>query len=290
MAQTVEQEIDACLHSDQIFEEENFLGRKKAMEAISIVRESRQEEYSGHDISDKVLELQERIEGKNNSLGEKYRRILIEGELSRAEIRTMLERFTTYRKEHIPASHYTEQNLDLLIDCVFGVDVETTRIPNDRRGMVHLERTPASAVIEFIDKLNLTGAETLFDLGSGLGHVVYVFQLLTDIHCVGIEIEREYYSTAMNVVRRMNLSRVRFVNKDVQETEFGDCDIFFMFSPFFGQVLENVLKQIKKLSHRKPITLCSYGNSTPAIGDQDWLYIEDKEMIHPYRAAVFTSK
>ena len=243
MAQTVEQEIEAYLHSEKIFEEENFLGRKKAMEAISIVRELRKKAYSVYDISGKAVELQERIENKNKSVVEKYRRILIDEELSHSETRAILDRFTTYRRSHLPANHYTEQNLDLLIDLIFGIDVETARIPNNRSGMVHLERTPASAVIEFIDRLNIKGTETLYDLGSGLGHVIYVFRLLTDIHCIGIEIEREYHTLAMNALRQSNLSKVCFVNADAQEVEFDDGDIFFMFSPFSGKVFENVLEQ-----------------------------------------------
>ena len=52
-----------------------------------------------------------------------------------------------------------------------------------------MERTPASVILELIDTMDLTENETLYDLGSGLGHVVFLSRLLTDIHCVGIEIE-----------------------------------------------------------------------------------------------------
>lgn len=279
MQDKILREIDLFNNSAEIEHDENFLLRKRALESVSIIKRS-----GSHCAAN---ELEQKMRNINESICRKYRKLFSEERLERAEIRRIINRFSTYKQSSSGSIYYSEDNLDLFIDCIFKIEVDLIRIDTVRNGMVHLERTPAGAVLEFIDHLELSGAETIFDLGSGLGHVLFLFRLLTDVTCIGIEIEESYYDTSVRIMKSLNVNKLHFINKDVRNVDLSDGDVFFLYSPFFDTIMDEVLDKLEVIGREKNLRICSYGNSTHRINDETWLNIGDEEMLHPYKAAIF---
>jgi hypothetical protein len=278
-------EIAEYSESAVLESERNFSCRKKAMESISIVKRA-----LPHGATYEMAEgLEKRILSINASLRQKYRQQILENGATREAIRAVFNRFTDYKEGIFGNTHYLEDDLDVFIDTIFGLDIEAIRIPNCREGMVHLERTPARVVLEMMDGLNLTGEETIVDLGSGLGHVVLVFGLLKNAKCIGIEIETLYCEASMRAMETLNIPNVSIVNEDVQDVDLGEGDIFFMYSPFFGHVMNCVLTKLRHIAEKKRIRICSYGNSTLVLGGEPWLRINHRKTPNPHCAATFTS-
>ena len=113
--------------------------------------------------------------------------------------------------------------------------------------------------------------------------------LLTTAKCIGIEIEEAYYKASIRVMEAWHIPNVSIMNKDVQATDLHQGDVFFMYSPFFGKVLNNVLAKLKHVAEEKTIRICSYGNSTLALADEPWLKLEQEKTLSPYCAATFAS-
>jgi hypothetical protein len=279
-------EIRGYINSPQIREERSFLKRRRARQAGRILLEDPDADSRiRNDVSDLLREMEE----LERSVVAQYRQLLL-NQRHRSDLRRALDLFTTYRPENVDHLHLGEEDLDLLLDQVFGLDVDATRVPAPGPGMVHLERTPAGVVLELVDRLQESGpTRSLCDLGSGLGHVLILFALLTDLKLFGIEIEPRYHALAMEACRAQPLSRITFLRQDVLSSDLSQYNLFFMFSPFHGPTLWNVLKRLEESVRRRRATVCSYGNSTLGLAECSWLRVRAETMVHPYRAAVFDS-
>jgi hypothetical protein len=137
--------------------------------------------------------------------------------------------------------------------------------------MIYYQPTPARIVLRLLDDLCPTGADVFYDLGSGLGHVPILVNLLTDIPAKGIEIEASYYRYALERLKKLCLSQVEFVNADARRAACDDGTIFYLYTPFRGEILRQVLGKLEAVSHLRAIRLCTYGPVTAQVSRQPWL-------------------
>ncbi len=144
--------------------------------------------------------------------------------------------------------------------------------PEERDGdMIYYQPTPTRIIMKLIDKLHPTHEDTFYDLGSGLGHVPIVVNLLTGIRTKGIEIERAYCRYSLERLKKLGLSNVEFINADARNVDYHDGTIFYMYTPFRGEILRQVLSKLEALSERRPIRICTYGPCTLQVAKQNWL-------------------
>ena len=144
--------------------------------------------------------------------------------------------------------------------------------PEERDGdMIGYQPTPTRIILELIDKLHPTQADTFYDLGSGLGHVPILVNLLTGMRTRGIEIESAYFRYSMECLKKLGLSNVEFVNADVRSVDYDDGTIFYLYTPFQGEILRHVLGKLEAQSERRSIRICTYGPCTLQVGKQRWL-------------------
>jgi SAM-dependent methyltransferase len=159
--------------------------------------------------------------------------------------------------------------------------------------MVHCEPTPARVVLELVDYAGLTSQSIFYDLGSGLGQVAILVNLLTGVRSKGVEVDPVLCGYARQCATRLGLPNVTFVQGDARTVNYDDGTHFFLFTPFRGMILQTVLARLQTIAQQRPLTICTYGPCTPTVAQQGWLrareYDGDHTGDHEYKLAIFTS-
>lgn len=177
-------------------------------------------------------------------------------------------------------------NLDLFINGLLlgrPIPAETkAREPE----MVYYQQTPFRIIFELVEKAQLTKEDVFYDIGSGLGQVSIVVNLLSGAAARGIEFEPAYCAYASQCAADLNLSRVAFIQADARTADYSEGTVFFMYTPFEGSMLQEVLARLRGVAQRRRISLFTYGPCTPQVARQSWLKgVGD----HLYKLGVFRS-
>jgi hypothetical protein len=155
--------------------------------------------------------------------------------------------------------------------------------------MVYYQQTPARIILELVEKAHLTGEDVFYDVGSGLGQVPILVHLLSGATAKGIEFEPAYCDYARGCAADLNLSGVEFINVDARTANYSDGTVFFMYTPFEGKLLQEVLEKLRGESRRRMIKLFTYGPCTPQVSRQSWLKGVDQNEADLYKLGIFRS-
>ncbi len=162
-------------------------------------------------------------------------------------------------------------DLDVLINGLFGIDTEPEETRPLKPGMIGYQATPARFILELVERHPLGPDDVFYDLGSGVGRVALLVGLLTPAQVRGIEYDPGHCAYARQCAQRLPVPRVRFINADAREADLSDGTVFFMYTPFRGDLLQAVLKRLKCDAQRRPITIATYGPCTLDVAQLDWL-------------------
>ena len=111
-------------------------------------------------------------------------------------------------------------------------------------------------IIQVCTEVPLTPNDVVVDLGSGLGKVVFLAHLLTGAKARGIELQPPLVERAQAAAQRLGVD-VSFTCADVRDAELGDGNVFFLYAPFTGPVLAQVLQRLRAVAERKSIVVCA---------------------------------
>ncbi len=185
-------------------------------------------------------------------------------------------------------------NLDVLVAGILGTDrpldndpAETPETPPE---MIPYQPTPARVILEIVKQTNLSPHDIFVDVGSGLGIVPTLVSLLSGAASIGIEVQPSYCRHADECVRRLNLSNVRFVCRDARHADFSVGTVFYMYTPFKGAMLHQVLQRLYAEGRRRRIRLCTYGPIWPEAVQQSCLPALERSPLAKGPVAVFYSK
>ncbi len=188
-----------------------------------------------------------------------------------------------------PTEEAGYDNLDIFINELLGferIPAQTLELEPD---MVYYQKTPAKIVLELVEKSHISREDVFVDLGSGLGQVVILVNLLTGIKSHGIEFEPAFYDYALDKTSALHLPGVTFTRDDARNADYSMGNVFFMFTPFRGKILVDVLDSLKQESRKRKITIVSYGPCTAEIAIQNWLNPITSNECNIYKLAVFCS-
>ncbi|TYZ07585.1 hypothetical protein FY528_14575 [Hymenobacter lutimineralis] len=186
--------------------------------------------------------------------------------------------------EGLPATGY--DSLDALTNGLFPEPAQLPAPEEREPEMVYYQKTPARIIFELAAKL--TPKDILYDLGAGLGQVPLLVHLLSGATARGIEIEPSYCQHAQACAAALNLPQVQFQYADARTADYADATAFYLFTPFTGSILQQVLARLRELAQQRPLRLFSYGPSTGALREQLWLRRLDAGK-HAYQMAEFQS-
>ncbi|RWY52497.1 class I SAM-dependent methyltransferase [Mucilaginibacter gilvus] len=230
------------------------------------------------------------LEHIDNQLFEELRAAIQSDAYKKKGFRSLVEDFTDLNLLPNGEEEIGYDNLDvfmngLLPDRALPVPVQTLEAE-----MVYYQKTPARLVFEMVEQIRFSGEDVFFDIGSGLGQVAMLVNLLAGVKAIGIEFEPAFCSYASEVAAALNLPDVDFVNTDAREADYTNGTVFFMYTPFKGNMLLNVLDRLKQESTLRNITVITYGPCTPEVTLQGWLIPTGSIDGSIYKVAVFTSR
>jgi hypothetical protein len=181
-------------------------------------------------------------------------------------------------------------NLDLFFDGLFPIETVPEETKEREAEMVFYQKTPARIIFELVAKSDFSKEDVFYDLGSGLGRVAILANLLSGVTTKGVEFEPAYCNYAGNLARRLKLPDVHFINADAREADYSDGTVFFMYTPFEGGLLDAVLEKLRLESKKRQIKLFTYGPCTLQVARQHWLTCKYPEEQHIYKLAIFETK
>ncbi|MEJ0081727.1 MAG: hypothetical protein WDM78_12460 [Puia sp.] len=95
--------------------------------------------------------------------------------------------------------------------------------------------------------------------------------LLTSVLSKGVEFEPAYCNYARSIADDLNLNHVDFINADARQADYSSGTIFFMYTPFEGQILKDVLQNLHGEAKKRKIKIFTYGSCTSELANQVWL-------------------
>jgi hypothetical protein len=137
--------------------------------------------------------------------------------------------------------------------------------------IVFYQPTPVRHILHLIAATALTEDDVFVDLGSGLGHVPLLVSMVTGARSLGIEVQEAYVASARECAQSLHLSHVRFIPQDAREADLSSGTVFYLYSPFNGSILTDVLNALRMESTRRSIKICSLGPCTRTVANETWL-------------------
>lgn len=176
--------------------------------------------------------------------------------------------------------------LDTLIGGVldFKEPHDVTELGAD---MVFYQPTPACDIFDFIEHASISQQDVVMDLGSGLGHVTLLTAICTGARCIGIELQAAYVASARQCAAELQVRHAQFIEQDVRAANLSEGTVFYLYTPFTGRILREVLDRLKCEAEGHAIRLCTLGPCTAVVANEPWLKADGA--CDPKRTTLFRS-
>ena len=237
----------------------------------------------------RVRALQGDLEECNQDFFRNLRTGIRTGVVTPRQLRNLFDSNCRYRQDGSEWLHFRAEAADELAAGLFHSDCPPQPWEGSDSEMIHYESTPVSALLELVDRVPLTHADRFVDIGSGLGQVALLVHLLTGVEAIGLEVMPAYVDHARCEAASLGIGRVAFRQGDARSADLCAGTVYFLYSPFRGEMLRTVLGRLRREACERRLTICSFGPCTTQIAAERWLTSEDAEMGHEFRLAIFHS-
>ena len=230
-----------------------------------------------------------RLQAADEALFRELRADIRSGNCTSAALRDQIDSYIGYSSIASPQDNVGYDHLDVLINGLLLAAPPPDETREREPEMVYYQPIPAAIIFQLTERAHITPSDLFYDLGSGLGQVCILVNLLTGARTKGVEFQPAYCDYATRCARDLNLSGVEFINQDAREADYSDGTVFFMYTPFEGEMLQEVLGRLKREAQKRPIRVGTYGPCTLQASRQSWLQGLDQHGDHIYNLAVFRS-
>jgi hypothetical protein len=228
-----------------------------------------------------------RLEAANSELYQSVRSDIVRG----GQPRVLLQWLEDSATDNEPRSPLPGLGFDYRDELVSGVlQLPEPSAPNLQPSleMVPYQPTPVRHVLHLIAAAAVAEDDVFVDLGSGLGHVPLLVSMVTGAQSLGVEVEAAYVASAQKCAQSLGLSRLQFIAQDARAADLSRGTTFYLYSPFKGSILADVLSALRRESLRRPIKICSLGPCTRRLLHETWL--KASAFSDTGRIAVFDSR
>jgi Histone methylation protein DOT1 len=211
-----------------------------------------------------------RLEAANSELYQSVRSDIVRG----GQPRALLQWLEDSASDNEPRNRPPGLGFDYRDELVSGV----LQLPEPSESnlqsspeMVPYQPTPVRHILHLITAAAVAEDDVFVDLGSGLGHVPLLVSMATGAQSVGVEVQPAYVASARQCAQNLHLSRVQFIAQDARDADISRGTVFYLYSPFKGSILADVLSALRRESMRRPIKICSLGPCTHRVSNEAWL-------------------
>ncbi|MGZ3833014.1 MAG: SAM-dependent methyltransferase [Mucilaginibacter sp.] len=294
----IQTDIEAIENDASLFDEKNFEQRLEAIDFIEFqIIDHVGALLQKADQADELVALQSRAEKAVTELKEidsnLFKKLQAAIRIGRYKGKAFKELIGAYTNLNLADTEHQQEagydHLDLFINGLFPLQNMPEQTKELEPDMVFYQKTPARVVFELAEKADLKQDDVFFDLGSGLGQVGMLVNLLRGATTVGVEFEPAFRDYASACAAELNLSKVTFINTDARQADYSSVTVFFMYTPFKGEILREVLELLRQESLRRKIRIITYGPCTAEIASQSWLDTAAPDDTHIYQLAIFKS-
>jgi Histone methylation protein DOT1 len=279
-------DIDTFDKDPNLYREKNFNNRVQAIDFIEfhIIERINALVESGvipdyfQDLKQHAEKLRCRLVNLNTCMFSTLRSKIAAGTYRGSNLMNLIEE---YLDGHVPecvSQHVIGyDNLDIFMNGILGSQKLPTETRDREPDMVYYQKTPARIILEIIKRATLRPHDVFIDLGSGLGQVAILMHLLTGIPAIGVEFEPAFCDYARSCAAELNVHNVEFININARYADYSSGTVFFLYTPFEGKMLQDVLNTLRTEAKERKIKLFTYGPCTPVVAQQDWL-LDKSEM------------
>ena len=228
-----------------------------------------------------------RLEAANSELYQSVRSDIVRGGQPRA-ILQWLEDSATDNEPRCPLPGLGFDYRDELVSGVLQLPEPSAPNLQPSPEMVPYQPTPVRHVLHLIAAASVAEDDVFVDLGSGLGHVPLLVSMVTGAQSLGVEVQAGYVASAQKCAQSLGLSRLQFIAQDARDADLSRGTTFYLYSPFKGSILADVLSALRRQSMRRPIKICSLGPCTRRLSQETWL--KASALSHTGRITVFDSR
>ncbi|WP_419700980.1 hypothetical protein [Mucilaginibacter sp. NFX135] len=291
----IQTDIQAIEEDRTIYQEINFNHRTNAIDFIDFHIIDRIEGLLQNSEHKEVLTiLQQRaervksdLENIDSNLFTHLKEKIRTGVYSGASFREMIDKYCGYNVYEPDKIGY--DNLDDFINGLLSDPAIPEATMEREPEMVFYQKTPARIIFELAELAAFRPGDVFFDLGSGLGQVTILMNLISEAPTKGIEYEPAYFHYAKACASQLNLPHVEFINIDARQADYSQGTVFFLYTPFEGEILQTVLEILQKESLKRIIRIFTYGPCSKAVALQSWLSCIHGQANDPYKLCEFKS-
>ena len=293
----LQQLLDTTAHAPEVAGAPGFIQRCSAIDRLELHLAGfsnahpadRTERASA--LRDRGIALRDHLQQLNALVVRALREDIESGKRLRGDLLDELQRYCVPLLQNETDSNLHYDHLDALVGGVLGTDRLLDDDPAEALPeMIPYQPTPARIILEIVKQTHLSPHDIFVDVGSGLGVVPTLVSLLSGAAAIGIEVQPSYCRHADECVRRLNLSNVRFVCQDARHADFSVGTVFYMYTPFKGAMLRQVLERLHAEGLRRRIRLCTYGPIVSEAVQEPWLPAFERSLPASGPIAVFHSK
>ena len=288
----LERDLAALERDSTLLDDDNIAARFEALKTLDFLGEAYKFQ-AGQGLASsglrRVRALGGALEARNQDYFQRLRTGIRTGEVTPRKLRNLLESNCRYRQDDSTWLHFRGDAADALAAGLFRSDCPPQPWEGSDSEMIHYESTPVSALLELVDRVPLAGADRFVDIGSGLGQVALLVHLLTGVEAIGLEVLPTYVDHARGEAARLGINSVAFRQGDARYADLCEGTVYFLFSPFQGQMLQTVLSRLQQEACRRRLTVCSFGPCSGRVAEESWLNEQESGMDHEFRLAVFHS-
>lgn len=118
---------------------------------------------------------------------------------------------------------------------------------------------PVAQLWRLPEVLSLKRTDTLIDLGSGSGRVLWAMHFLTGARAIGIEKNPVLVEAAREIAAQFPEYPVTTRHGDLCMEPLGEATAIFAFAPCFGRMWEDCVQNIESAARKKQITVVTCG-------------------------------
>ncbi len=126
--------------------------------------------------------------------------------------------------------------------------------------------TPYSTARNIFDRIRPAPGDIFFDLGSGVGQLVFFVNLYYKVPCAGIDLVPFFIEKSNLIKKDLNLNEVEFIYGDFLEKDISWGTIFYINGRAFNiDIIEKVVKKFDTIKEGSKVISVGYPFALPSL-------------------------